>query len=63
MLILAVLEATVDGEGASEAVVQKNVPPLQIALQRFVFSSSGNRTERLREKKGMIVLQGATGLL
>lgn len=40
-------------------------PPasLQPPLQRFVFSSLGNSGERVEEKKGMIVLLGATGPL
>lgn len=50
-------------KGAPEAVVQEDSPPLQLPLQRFVFFSSGNRGERLEEKKGMIVLLGATGPL
>lgn len=50
-------------EGASEAVVQENSPPLQLPLQRFVFFSPGKSGERLKEKKGMIVLLGATGPL
>lgn len=38
-------------------------PPLYPPLQRFVFSSPGNSGERVEEKKGMIVLLGATGPL
>lgn len=63
VFIIVVLQAIVKREGASEAVVQEDSLPLQLLLQRFVFSSPGNSGERLEEKKGMIVLLGATGPL
>lgn len=42
-------------------IVLEDFPPLQ--LSRFVFSSPGNSGERVEEKKGTIVLLGATGPL